>query len=193
MKNLGMGMMLIVSLGVGLALSSAPQVFAATVVGAVCDANSKPVKGASLALQGPTGTPIATSVSDAEGHYLLQGIAPGVYRIAEKPPTSSGLKSETVSAAVGHDGLTVDWKVTPARAIATALPGLGKAACVAGAGAVGDADSALETATAVGLAGTLVGGGIAGGILASEGRKKPPPRKGPPPGKGPPPMMSGSQ
>jgi len=155
-----------------LAVTASPAM-SATVVGSVCGSGGNPLRNAQVAAQDPAGKTVASATADPQGHFLMQGLNPGVYILQATPPvTTAGIKPDRVSAAVGRNGLTVDWRMSQARSLATAAPRVNASNCsLGGAGAAGGAagDSALETATAIGLAGTLAAGGIVGGIAAAGG------------------------
>ena len=95
----------------------------ARIVGTVFDVQGNPVVGAEIAAHDSAGKVIARAITTDTGEYDLPGLTPGQYNLTANPLTT-GFKRQTVVAALGAEGLAVNWAVsTAAPAVAAATPG----------------------------------------------------------------------
>jgi outer membrane receptor protein involved in Fe transport len=75
---------------------------AGSIEGQATDALQRPLAGAQLHVETPDGRTAGRAVSDATGHFVLRGIAPGTYSvIAEKPGFDAASAIVTLDAAAG--------------------------------------------------------------------------------------------
>jgi outer membrane receptor protein involved in Fe transport len=67
--------------------------------GSVKDALGRALTGVSIRLRAPSGAIVARTTSDADGNFVFEGVAPGIYAvIAQKPQFQAGTGIVTVSA-----------------------------------------------------------------------------------------------
>jgi hypothetical protein len=142
------------------AVSLARQVWAATLIGVVLDAQGNPVGEAEIAVHDATGKAVARAVTNAKGEYVFEGLPPGQYNLSLNP-LHGGFQGQTVVASLGEKGLTVSWTVSPSvPAVAAATPGLATTGGILGLGNTG------TFLGGVGLLGAGVGGAAAGGSFS---------------------------
>jgi len=115
------------------------------------------------------------AISKSDGSYALSGLKPGNY-VMKLEPAASGFKAGEAVAAVGKDGLTVNWIVSKkAPALAFASRGVTSTlAQIAGPGTVTPSLipglSAVQSGLVVGAgASAVILGGTIGGIAAAGG------------------------
>lgn len=102
-----------------------------TIVGSVVNNQKNPVPGIKILAKDPSGKILGEAVTDAEGNYKLKNLSIGQYHLT-LDPLKSPFQGETVVAALGTQGLTVDWIVSKsARAIAAATLGIASSGPVA--------------------------------------------------------------
>ena len=114
-----------------LVLSLGSAAYCATVNGVIKAVNGKPVSGVRVAIEA-NHAGAAETISNPDGTYKIESLAPGRYTI-RLDPLKSGFAAGDAVATIGKEGLTVDWIVsvnTPALAVATplvpsAVPGVG--------------------------------------------------------------------
>jgi hypothetical protein len=103
-----------------------------TIVGSVVNNQKSPVPGIKILAKDSSGKKIlGEALTDAEGNYHLKNLSIGQYQLTLDPLKSS-FQGETVVAALGSQGLTVDWIVSKsAKAIASATLGIASSGPVA--------------------------------------------------------------
>jgi len=102
-----------------------------TIVGSVVNNQKNPVPGIKILGKDPSGKILGEAVTDAEGNYKLKNLSIGQYQLT-LDPLKSPFQGETVVAALGPQGLTVDWIVSKsAKAIAAATLGIASSGPVA--------------------------------------------------------------
>ena len=102
-----------------------------TIVGSVVNNQKSPVPGIKILAKDSSGKTLGEAVTDAEGNYNLKNLSIGQYQLT-LDPLKSPFQGETVVAALGSQGLTVDWIVSKsAKAIALATLGIASSGPVA--------------------------------------------------------------
>src|SRR3990172_371288 len=102
-----------------------------TIVGSVVNNQKSPVPGIKILAKDSSGKILGEAVTDAEGNYNLKNLSIGQYQLT-LDPMKAPFQGETVVAALGPQGLTVDWIVSKnAKAIATATLGIASSGPVA--------------------------------------------------------------
>ena len=102
-----------------------------TIVGSVVNNQKSPVPGIKILAKDSSGKTLGEAVTDAEGNYNLKNLSIGQYQLT-LDPLKSAFQGETVVAALGSQGLTVDWIVSKsAKAIASATLGIASSGPVA--------------------------------------------------------------
>jgi hypothetical protein len=103
-----------------------------TIVGIVVNNQKSPVPGIKILAKDSSGKKIlGEALTDAEGNYHLKNLSIGQYQLT-LDPLKSPFQGETVVAALGSQGLTVDWIVSKsAKAIASATLGIASSGPVA--------------------------------------------------------------
>jgi hypothetical protein len=103
-----------------------------TIVGSVVNNQKSPVPGIKILAKDSSGKKIlGEALTDAEGNYHLKNLSIGQYQLT-LDPLKSPFQGETVVAALGSQGLTVDWIVSKsAKAIASASLGIASSGPVA--------------------------------------------------------------
>ncbi len=145
----------LIVLGLGFFLWASGALQAATITGLVLDSQGSPVSGVEIAARDPGSRVMARSVTNAEGRYLLEGLAAGQLSLTLNP-LETGFQGETAVVSLGAEGLTVNWTVsTTAPALAAAAPGSGRG------NPSGWERTALKAAGAIGFVGGAVTGGLA--------------------------------
>jgi len=160
-----------------------------TIVGIVVNNQKSPVPGIKILAKDSSGKKIlGEALTDAEGNYHLKNLSIGQYQLT-LDPLKSAFQGETVVAALGPQGLTVDWIVSKsAKAIAAATLGIASSGPVAfgdtlAMAAPGTAPAELgalsETTKAI-IAGVIAAGGLGSAIWAAttvnnRGTNNPPP------------------
>jgi hypothetical protein len=93
------------------------------VEGIVKDAKGHPIQGADVRIQATNGGTLLTTVkTDAHGHYILDGLAPGTYRVALV--LNGALKTSINNTTVEPDESTkLNFDLTQTRAVATVKKG----------------------------------------------------------------------
>ena len=95
-----------------------------TIVGSVVSNQKSPVPGIKILAKEPSGKILGEAVTDAEGNYNLKNLSIGQVQLT-LDPLKSPFQGDTVVAALGPQGLTVDWIVSKsAKAIALATLGI---------------------------------------------------------------------
>ena len=145
-----------------------------TIVGSVVNNQKSPVPGIKIFAKDSSGKKIlGEAVTDAEGNYHLKNLRIGQYQLS-LDPLKSPFQGETVVAALGPQGLTVDWIVSKsAKAIASATLGIASIGPVA----IGDTlamaaatpgPTSTDPADPLGPTGRMVAAGVvASGFLGS--------------------------
>ena len=166
-----------------------------TIVGIVVNNQKSPVPGIKILAKDSSGKKIlGEALTDAEGNYHLKNLSTGQYQLT-LDPLKSAFQGETVVAALGSEGLTVDWIVSKsAKAIASATLGIASAGpfafadtlAMAAPGTPPAEPGALSETTKAIIAGVVVTGGLGSMIwaLTTHNRTNNPP---------PPPIVSDSQ
>jgi len=140
----------------------------AHIVGTVFDVQGNPVVGAEIAAHDSAGKVLARAITTDKGEYALPGLVPGQYNLTANPVTT-GFKRQTVVAAVGAEGLAVNWAVsTAAPAVAAATPGARPSTALFRA----------KEAAVIGVLGVLAVAGIVTGAIALD-QRGPRGRRGP--------------
>lgn len=99
------------------------QLAVTVVAGMVGNPQGSPVAGVKIVARNSSGKVISEAVTDSRGQYAVRNLAPDRYQIT-LDPLNSPFKGQTVVAAVGTEGLTVNWMVSQvAPALATAAVG----------------------------------------------------------------------
>lgn len=147
-----------------LAVTGASVALCADITGTVSDISGTPIANVQLSARDNSGKSAGMALTDSRGKYRIGGLSPANYTCL-LDPLASGFKGGDAVAALGHKGLTINWKVS-ADAPALALASEGTDEELAG-------DpfgfSAGEFAALV-VAGTgLIAGGVLGGIAAAGG------------------------
>jgi carboxypeptidase family protein len=146
-----------------------------TIVGSVVNSQKSPVPGIKILAKDSSGKIFSEALTDAEGNYHLKNLNIGQYQLT-LDPVKSAFQGETVVAALGSQGLTVDWVVSKtAKAIASATLGLASSGPVA----IGDTlamaaatpgtpaePAALSETTRAIIAGVVATGGLGSMIWA---------------------------
>jgi hypothetical protein len=102
-----------------------------TIVGIVVNNQESPVAGIKILAKDSSGKILGEALTDAEGNYQLKNLSIGQYQLT-LDPLKSAFQGETVVAALGSQGLTVDWIVSKsAKAIASASLGIASSGPVA--------------------------------------------------------------
>jgi len=102
-----------------------------TIAGSVVNPQKNPVPGIKILAKDSSGKILGEAVTDAEGNYNLKNLSVGQYQLS-LDPMKAPFQGETVVAALGPQGLTVDWIVSKnAKAIATATLGIASSGPVA--------------------------------------------------------------
>jgi len=102
-----------------------------TIVGSVVNSQESPVAGIKILAKDSSGKILGEALTDAEGNYRLKNLSIGQYQLT-LDPLKSAFQGETVVAALGSEGLTVDWIVSKsAKAIASATLGIASSGPVA--------------------------------------------------------------
>ena len=145
------------------------------IVGIVVNNQKSPVPGIKILAKDSSGKILGEAVTDAEGNYDLKNLSIGQYQLT-LDPLKSAFQGETVVAALGSQGLTVDWIVSKsAKAIASATLGIASSGPVAfgdtlAMAAPGTAPAELgalsETTKAI-LAGIIASGWFGSAIWAA--------------------------
>lgn len=166
-----------------------------TIVGIVVNNQKSPVPGIKILAKDSSGKKIlGEALTDAEGNYHLKNLSTGQYQLT-LDPLKSTFQGETVVAALGSQGLTVDWIVSKsAKAIASAILGIASSGpfafadtlAMAAPGTPPAEPGALSETTKAIIAGVVVTGGLGSMIwaLTTHNRTNNPP---------PPPIVSDSQ
>ena len=145
------------------------------IVGIVVNNQKSPVPGIKILAKNSSGKILGEAVTDAEGNYHLKNLSIGQYQLT-LDPLKSAFQGETVVAALGSQGLTVDWIVSKsAKAIASATLGIASAGHVAfgdtlamAAPGTTPADpGALSETTKAILAGVIASGWLGSAIWAA--------------------------
>ena len=160
-----------------------------TIVGIVVNNQESPVPGIKILAKDSSGKKIlGEALTDAEGNYHLKNLSIGQYQLT-LDPVKSAFQGETVVAALGSQGLTVDWIVSKsAKAIASATLGIASSGSFAFADTLAMAapgtppaePGALSETTKAIIAGVIGAGGIGSAIWAAttvnnRGTNNPPP------------------
>ena len=165
------------------------------IVGSVVNNQRSPVPGIKILAKDSSGKKIlGEALTDAEGNYHLKNLSTGQYQLT-LDPLKSTFQGETVVAALGSQGLTVDWIVSKsAKAIASAILGIASSGpfafadtlAMAAPGTPPAEPGALSETTKAIIAGVVVTGGLGSMIwaLTTHNRTNNPP---------PPPIVSDSQ
>jgi hypothetical protein len=149
------------SLAIALVAGISVAARAASVGGAVANAQGQSVSGIQIVAKDAQGHVVGQGSTGSTGIYDIQGLQPGNYNFT-LDPGSSGFQGQTVASYVGPDGVCLNWGVsTTSPAVATAQPG---ATCQPVAGWWGDPAVAVGAGAAV-----LAGGGIGAAIAFSGG------------------------
>jgi hypothetical protein len=135
---------------------------ATQITGEVRNAQGVPVGDVEISVATMDGQTLAQTVTNAQGQYTLQGLAPGQYTITLNP-RQTGVQGQTVVTSLELTGLVVNWTVSAtAPAIATATAG-GTSGGLFGLGTTG------TFLGAAGLTGAGFGGAAASGSLGGGG------------------------
>ncbi len=147
-----------------------------TIVGSVVNNQKSPVPGIKILAKDSSGKKIlGEALTDAEGNYHLKNLSIGQYQLTLDPLKSS-FQGETVVAALGSQGLTVDWIVSKsAKAIASATLGIASSGPVAfgdilamsAAGTTPAEPDALSETTKAIIAGVIASGWFGSAIWAA--------------------------
>jgi len=96
----------------------------AAIVGSVVNNQKGPVPGIKILAKNSSGKIMGEAVTDAEGNYNLKNLSISQYQLT-LDSLKSPFQGETVVAALGPQGLTVDWIVSKStKAIASATLGI---------------------------------------------------------------------
>ena len=146
-----------------------------TIVGIVVNNQESPVPGIKILAKDSSGKILGEAVTDAEGNYDLKNLSIGQYQLT-LDPVKSAFQGETVVAALGSQGLTVDWIVSKsARAIASATLGIASSGpfafadtlAMAAPGTSPAEPGALSETTKAIIAGVIAAGGLGSAIWAA--------------------------
>jgi hypothetical protein len=146
-----------------------------TIVGIVVNNQESPVGGIKILAKDSSGKIWGEALTDAEGNYQLKNLRTGQYQLT-LDPLKSAFQGETVVAALGSQGLTVDWIVSrSAKAIASATLGiassgsveLGDTLAMAAAGTPPAEPGALSETTKAIIAGVVASGWLGSVIWAA--------------------------
>jgi hypothetical protein len=168
-----------------------------TIVGIVVNNQKSPVPGIKILAKDSSGKKIlGEALTDAEGNYQLKNLSTGQYQLT-LDPLKSPFQGETVVAALGSEGLTVDWIVSKsAKAIASATLGIASSGSFAFADTLAMAapgtppaePGALSETTKAIIVGVIATGWVGSAIWAATTVNNPVTNKPPPP-----PIVSDSQ
>jgi hypothetical protein len=168
-----------------------------TIVGIVVNNQKSPVPGIKILAKDSSGKKILGEVlTDAEGNYQLKNLSTGQYQLT-LDPLKSAFQGETVVAALGSQGLTVDWIVSKsAKAIASATLGIASSGpfafadtlAMAAPGTPPAEPGALSETTKAIIAGVIGAGWVGSAIWAATTVNNPISPRNPPP-----PIVSDSQ
>lgn len=163
--------LVVCALAIGLSfLIGTGSAICAEVAGMVTDSQGRPVGGVKIVVQNPAGKILAQAMTDAKGHYAIDGLSPDTYDYILNPLTT-GFKGGSAVSHLGPAGLTVNWKVSDA-ANAVALATRGGKEAIAGDPfglSMGEFASAVVLGAGVVAAGVVGGYGAAGGFSGSSG------------------------
>ena len=146
-----------------------------TIVGIVVNNQESPVPGIKILAKDSSGKILGEALTDADGNYQLKNLSIGQYQLT-LDPVKSAFQGETVVAALGSQGLTVDWIVSKsARAIASATLGIASSGSFAFADTLAMAapgtppaePGALSETTKAIIAGVIAAGGLGSAIWAA--------------------------
>jgi len=146
-----------------------------TIVGIVVNNQESPVPGIKILAKDSSGKILGEALTDADGNYQLKNLSIGQYQLT-LDPVKSAFQGETVVAALGSQGLTVDWIVSKsARAIASATLGIassgpvafGDTLAMAAPGTPPAEPGALSETTKAIIAGVIAAGGLGSAIWAA--------------------------
>ena len=159
-----------------------------TIAGSVVNPQKNPVPGIKILAKDSSGKILGEAVTDAEGNYNLKNLSVGQYQLS-LDPMKAPFQGETVVAALGPQGLTVDWIVSKnAKAIATATLGIASSGpfafadtlAMAAPGTPPTEPGALSETTKAIIAGVIASGVFGSAIWAAttvnnRGTNNPPP------------------
>src|SRR3989337_2019220 len=146
-----------------------------TIVGIVVNNQESPVPGIKILAKDSSGKILGEALTDADGNYQLKNLSIGQYQLT-LDPVKSAFQGETVVAALGSQGLTVDWIVSKsARAIASATLriassgsfALADTLAMAAPGTPPAEPGALSETTKAIIAGVIAAGGLGSAIWAA--------------------------
>jgi len=146
-----------------------------TIVGIVVNNQESPVPGIKILAKDSSGKILGEALTDADGNYQLKNLSIGQYQLT-LDPVKSAFQGETVVAALGSQGLTVDWIVSKsAKAIASATLGIASSGSFAFADTLAMAapgtppaePGALSETTKAIIAGVIAAGGLGSAIWAA--------------------------
>jgi len=146
-----------------------------TIVGIVVNNQESPVPGIKILAKDSSGKILGEALTDADGNYQLKNLSIGQYQLT-LDPVKSAFQGETVVAALGSQGLTVDWIVSKsAKAIASAILGIASSGpfafadtlAMAAPGTPPAEPGALSETTKAIIAGVIAAGGLGSAIWAA--------------------------
>jgi hypothetical protein len=137
------------------------------VAGMVVTSQGNPIAGVRIVARNSSGKVISEAVTDSRGQYAVRNLAPDRYQIT-LDPLNSPFKGQTVVSAVGTEGLTVNWMVSPV------APALAMAAVGASGTGTPDGWSPEVIGALVVLGGAAVLLGMATGVGANSDKRRGP-------------------
>lgn len=126
-----------------------------SLIGMVLDTSGNPVTSAKVIVKTVSGNPVGEASVNPQGRYRVSEIAPGRYHLTLASQRAA-FPEETVVANVSADGLTVNWMVSAAAAVAMAQSGTEPA-------------GPDWTDVMIGAGGVVLGGALGTGIAAAAG------------------------